>query len=173
MKKKTLLILFILILVSCRNEDGVESRKEIQRVKESKNVEKNISKDPILYYIKKGILANSFEIGITQAREISKDRLIGDKILSKAEIRENKSYIILEYEIKDLRDDLDFIKNQSHKDIIKTKCLCGNMVKKEEIGKKYKNKSTLREIIEVDRIENKIELNFEVEDKELDMIVIL
>lgn len=186
MKKKILILLSVGLLVGCAsgenkkdlNSNEIVSSNEIKS-EESKssntsNVEKNESEEKIKQMpIKTGKIGDFFEISILTAQEISKDEIIKEKILTKDELNKDKSYIVLKYKLKDQRPDPDFSAKPSYIDLIKRKDPDGKIIKREEIASDSKTEAIIREIIEVESIEKKLDLNFKVEDKNLNMRVIL
>ncbi|MSS77805.1 hypothetical protein HV819_09760 [Anaerococcus sp. AGMB00486] len=171
MKKKILLLLSLFLLIGCQNNNL--KKKEASNEEKSQDYKKiEIEQKFVDMPIKTGKLGEFYEISIQKAEEISKNDLSSEKILSKDKINEDKSYIILEYIINDLRPNPDYSTKSNYTENITCKSYDGEIVKKEEISSSKIN-PIIREIIEVESVGKKIDINFKAEKDELDMKVIL
>lgn len=93
MKKLILALGLCLLFTGCKKE-----KKQIDVNYNNIGLDEiSTNKDPVL---KEGSIGNMFEIKLLKAQKINKD-----KINRKIKLDKNKSYLLLEYKIKDMRND--------------------------------------------------------------------
>lgn len=149
-----------LLFTGCKKE-----KKKID-VKYNKIKAESLStkKDSIL---KEGKIGNMFEIEVLKAQKLDKKN-----IKDKLEIKNDKSYLLLEYKIRDMRNDPGFNQIGDFLNIISTKVKDARIVERNYV-KEEKTEAVIKEIVEVQKIGEKIDLEFMVEDEKLNMTIIL
>lgn len=160
MKKIIIAMSLCLLFTGCKKE-----KKKID-VKYNKIKAESLStkKDSIL---KEGKIGNMFEIEVLKAQKLDKKN-----IKDKLEIKNDKSYLLLEYKIRDMRNDPSFNQIGDFLNIISTKVKDARIVERNYV-KEEKTEAVIKEIVEVQKIGEKIDLEFMVEDEKLNMTIIL
>ena len=182
-KKVIILFLSLILLVSCSKSDDKNDRSNSSNEKTlNKRIKKEITSNDNIngLVIKSMNLDDVFKISILKAKKVSKDQLTKNELLDKDKIKDNKTYLLMEYRIDDLREDRDFSKGIDFLNLIDLKVLGKNKKEEKIIKREYKNKedkSTIQNIVEIDDQDiEKIDLKFHLNDnknKTYNMTVIL